>query len=82
MTPRELSEYAERERIAITKFFTEFSGEFPKLRMGCEDIVNPKRFLETNLERIKESHKSKEVIAAFVRLKKYRKEIENGVTTL
>ena len=76
MTPRELSEYAERERIAITKFFTEFSGEFPKLKIGCEDITNPKRFLETNLERIKESHKSKEVIAAFVRLKRYRKEIE------
>jgi hypothetical protein len=76
LTPRELSEYAERERAAITKFFTEFSGEFPKLKMGCEDIVNPKRFIETNLERIKESHKSREVIAAFVRLKKYRKEIE------
>jgi hypothetical protein len=76
LTPRELSEYAERERIAITKFFTEFSGEFPKLKMGCEDITNPKRFLETNLERIKESPKSREVIAAFVRLKKYRKEIE------
>jgi hypothetical protein len=76
MNPRELSEYAERERIAITKFFTEFSGEFPKLKIGCEDITNPKRFLETNLERIKESHKSKEVIAAFVRLKRYRKEIE------
>lgn len=76
MNQRELSEYAERERVAITKFFTEYVGEFPKLRMGCEDIVNPKRFLEINLERIKESPKSREVIAAFVRLKKYRKEIE------
>ncbi len=78
MTPRELSEYAERERIAITKFFTEFSGEFPKLKMGCEDINNPTLFVSNNLERIKESPKSREVIAAFVRLKKYRKEIENG----
>ena len=76
MTPRELSEYAERERIAITKFFTEFSGEFPKLKMGCELLTNPKLFIENNLERIKESPKSREVIAAFVRLKKYRKEIE------
>ena len=76
MNPRELSEYAERERIAITKFFTEFSGEFPKLKMGCEDITNPNKFVSTNLERIKESPKSREVIAAFVRLKKYRKEIE------
>lgn len=76
MTPRELSEYAERERIAITKFFTEFSGEFPKLKMGCEDITNPTLFVRTNLERIKESPKSREVIAAFVRLKKYRKEID------
>ena len=76
MTPRELSEYAERERIAITKFFTEFSGEFPKLKIGCELLTNPNKFVSTNLERIKESHKSREVIAAFVRLKKYRKEIE------
>ena len=76
MNQRELSEYAERERIAITKFFTEFSGEFPKLRMGCEDITNPTLFVRTNLERIKESPKSREVIAAFVRLKKYRKEID------
>jgi hypothetical protein len=76
LTPRELSEYAERERIAITKFFTEFSGEFPKLKLGCEDINNPTLFVSNNLERIKESPKSREVIAAFVRLKKYRKEIE------
>jgi len=76
LTQRELSEYAERERIAITKFFTEFSGEFPKLKMGCEDIFNPTLFVQTNLERIKDSPKSREVIAAFVRLKKYRKEIE------
>jgi hypothetical protein len=76
LTPRELSEYAERERIAITKFFTEFSGEFPKLKIGCELLTNPNKFVSTNLERIKESHKSREVIAAFVRLKKYRKEIE------
>jgi len=76
LNQRELSEYAERERIAITKFFTEFSGEFPKLRMGCEDITNPTLFVRTNLERIKESPKSREVIAAFVRLKKYRKEID------
>jgi hypothetical protein len=78
LNQRELSEYAERERIAITKFFTEFSGEFPKLKMGCEDINNPTLFVSNNLERIKESPKSREVIAAFVRLKKYRKEIENG----
>jgi hypothetical protein len=77
LTQRELSEYAERERIAITKFFTEFSGEFPKLKMGCELLTNPNIFVQTNLERIKESHKSREVIAAFVRLKKYRKEIES-----
>ncbi len=77
MTQRELSEYAERERVAITKFFTEYVGEFPKLKIGCEDIINPQLFISTNLERIKESHKSREVIAAFVRLKKYRKEIES-----
>jgi len=76
MNQRELSEYAERERVAITKFFTEYVGEFPKLKMGCEDIFNPTLFVQTNLERIKESPKSREVIAAFVRLKKYRKEIE------
>jgi hypothetical protein len=80
LTPRELSEYAERERIAITKFFTEFSGEFPKLKMGCEDITNPKRFVETNLERIKYSHKSAEFRAAMLRFKTYRKLIENGTT--
>ncbi len=76
MNQRELSEYAERERIAITKFFTEFSGEFPKLKIGCEDIFNPKLMIETGLERIKQSHKSQDFVANMRRLKKYRKEIE------
>jgi hypothetical protein len=76
LNQRELSEYAERERIAITKFFTEFSGEFPKLKIGCEDIFNPKLMIETGLERIKQSHKSQDFVANMRRLKKYRKEIE------
>ncbi len=76
MTPKELSAYAAQQLQEITNFYSNWKGELPELKMGCEDIVNPKIFIETNLERIKESHKSKEVIAAFVRLKKYRKEIE------
>lgn len=78
MNQRELADYAERERVAITKFFTEWLGEFPKLKMGCENITNPTLFVSNNLERIKQSPKSREVIAAFVRLKRYRKLIENG----
>jgi hypothetical protein len=78
MTNKQLADYAEQERIKITKFFTEYVGGLPKLKMGCEDITNPKRFIETNLERIKESHKSREFRAAMLRLKTYRKLIENG----
>jgi hypothetical protein len=77
LTPRELSEYAERERIAITKFFTEFGREFPKLKMGCEDITNPTLMVKTALARIQNKHTSTEFISNIRRLKKYREIIVN-----
>ena len=77
MTQRELSEYAERERVAITKFFTEYVGEFPKLKMGCELIVEPEKMVKTALVRIQNKHTSTEFISNIRRLKKYREIIVN-----
>lgn len=79
MNPKELQTYAAQQRVELTKYFTEYSGELPKLKMGCELLTNPDKFVSTNLERIKENPKSREVIAAFVRLKKYKAEIERCI---
>ena len=76
MTEKELLAYAEQERAAITKFFTEFKGELPKVKNGAENIVNPKLMVEVGLERIKNSHKSTDFIACMRRLKWYRQYLE------
>lgn len=77
MTPKELLAYAEQERAAITKFFTEYSGELPKVKNGAENIINPKLMVEVGLERIKNIHKSTDFIACMRRLKWYRQYLEN-----
>jgi hypothetical protein len=76
LSDKQLADYAEKQRTEVTDFFKGYVGELPKLKMGCELLTNPDKFVSTNLERIKENPKSREVIAAFVRLKKYRTEIE------
>jgi len=75
MTPKELSAYAEQERKNLTEYFST-CRELPKLTMGCEKLVDPDKFVSTNLDRIGENPKSREVIAAFRRLKRYKQEIE------
>lgn len=77
MTPKELQRYAEQEREKITEFFNSYKGELPKVKIGCEDITNPQLFVSTALERIKQSHKSQDFIANMIRIKRYKKYLEN-----
>jgi len=77
MTPKQLAEYAEQERVKITEFFNSYKGELPKVKNGAENIVNPKLMVATGLERIKQSHKSADFIAAMRRLKWYKQYLEN-----
>ncbi len=72
MTPKELERYAEQERIKITEFYSNWQGEYPKVKNGAENIVNPKLMVKVGLERIKNSHKSTDFIASMRRLKWYR----------
>ena len=78
MTPKQLAEYAEQERVKITEFFNSYKGELPKVKNGAENIINPKLMVEVGLERIKNSHKSTDFIACMRRLKWYRQYLENG----
>lgn len=77
MTPKQLAEYAEQERVKITEFFNSYKGELPKVKIGCEDITNPTLMVKTALERIKQSHKSQDFIANMIRIKRYKKYLEN-----
>lgn len=76
MDAKALTEYAQKERESVTKFFSEFVGEFPKVRNGAENIVNPSLMVRVNLERIKASHKSSTFISSIKRLKWYRQYLE------
>lgn len=76
MTPKQLAEYAEQERVKITEFYSNWKGELPKVKNGAENIVNPKLMVATALERIKNSHKSTDFIACMRRLKWYRQYLE------
>lgn len=78
MTEKQLAEYAEQERVKVTEFFNLYKGELPKVKIGCEDITNPQLMVSTALERIKQSHKSQDFIANMIRIKRYKKYLENG----
>lgn len=75
MTDKQLADYAEQERVKITKFFKEWKGELPNI--GFEKIIDQSLFINTSLQRLKQSHHSADFKANIIRLKKYKKAIEN-----
>ena len=76
LSDKQLAEYAEQQRAEVTVFFNSYLGELPCATIGCEKIVEPKLFIETALERIKASHKSSDFRANMIRIKKYKKYLE------
>ena len=76
MTDKQLADYAEQQRAEVTDFFNSYVGELPCITIGCEKIVEPKLFVSTSLARIKQSHKSSDFRAAMIRIKKYKKYLE------
>ena len=80
MTNKQLADYAEQQRTEVTDFFKGYVGEFPCATIGCEKIVEPKLFVAIALERIKASHKSSDFRANMIRIKKYKKYLEELCT--
>jgi hypothetical protein len=72
---KQLEEYANQEKKKITDFFKDYKGEIPSI--GCEKVVDSKKFLETNLSRLQQHHTSQDFIAVMRRLKRIKKHIEN-----
>lgn len=80
LSDKQLAEYAEQQRTEVTAFFNSYLGELPCATIGCEKIVEPTLMVKTALERIKASHKSSDFRANMIRIKKYKKYLEELCT--